>query len=339
MLTLLLAFSALAAAAPTRVPWLVDDGSTTARVCWRLEGADHCRAFEGLSPGATFTYTTPVSTQTFAAKTLPPEGSPLRFAVFGDMGKGTRGQFEVGALLDKLDPDLVLVAGDVVYPKGADADYDANYFQPYAKTLPRRCFFPALGNHDYGATHDAAKGERAYETGYRRVFERPKYYSFDAGPAHFVVLDTNSAYKIGAAAPIGPGSAQLRWLEQDLSRNTRPWVFALMHVPLYSTQWSHGDNAFLREALGPIFERRKVAAVFAGHDHIYQRSKREKGVVYVTVGTGGGGLNWGGLRKPWLEEEEETYGLLLGELDRETLRLRFYDETGAVRDETTLKRP
>lgn len=337
---LLAALSAIAWAGPARGPWLVDATSTSARVCWRApRAAMHCKDLRGLRPGAPFRYRVPISTMTFTAKALPGAGAPLRFAVFGDMGSGKPAQYRVSALLNRLDPDLVVVTGDVVYERGADRDYDRKFFRPYAAILPRRPFFPALGNHDYGDYDDAARGERAYEAGYRAVFERPKYYSFDAGPAHFVVLDTNAAYRTRAAAPVGPDSEQVRWLEADLAGNRRKWVFAVMHVPLYSTLWIHGDNSALREALAPLFEKYHVAAVFAGHDHIYQRTKSRNGVVYIIAGTGGGTLNWGLTKPAWLEDEDESYGLVLGDLRGGKLRLRFLDETGAARDELTLTRP
>ena len=39
--------------------------------------------------------------------------------------------------------------------------------------------------------------------------------------------------------------------------------------------------------LEPIFLRTGVSVVFAGHDHFYERTKPQKGIVHFVVGSGG----------------------------------------------------
>jgi hypothetical protein len=106
-----------------------------------------------------------------------------------------------------------------------------------------------------------------------------------------------------------------------------------MHVPLFSTYFNHGDNAGLRASLQGLFEKYRVDAVFAGHDHLYQRSRRMGKVVYFTVGTGGGTIMPGPLADhPWLDKEVVAYGLLDAQLDEKKLKLEFVDEDGKTRD-------
>jgi 3',5'-cyclic AMP phosphodiesterase CpdA len=322
-----------------RQPYLVDASSVSAKACWREGRKDDCREFNGLEPGKEFQYE--VSSRPFTGKTLPAAGAPLRFAVFGDSGMATIGQKKVGAVLEKLEPDLVVFTGDVVYPTGVDADYDSKYFQIYGKTLSRVPVFPCPGNHDYGnSRRSAAIGEKRFRDGYARVFRRPKYYSFDAGPAHFVSLDTNGAIPVAAAEPIGLDSVQRRWLEADLARSRARWKFVFMHVPLYSTYLNHGDNPGLRASLQGLFEKYRVDAVFAGHDHLYQRSKRMGKVVYLTVGTGGGTIMPGPVEDhPWLEKEVVAFGLLKAEVDEKRLALEFMNEDGQLRDSYRIDKP
>jgi 3',5'-cyclic AMP phosphodiesterase CpdA len=255
----------------------------------------------------------------------------LRFAAFGDSGTGGRAQQRVAALLKQSDPDLLLLLGDIVYPHGGNKDYDSKYFRPYAEWLHRIPFFPALGNHDYGFK-GAEKGRRRFEEGYHRIHHKPPYYSFDAGPAHFVSLDSNQAYGIEAAAPIGPGSPQRLWLEEDLASSKAPWKFVFLHVPLYTSMTHHGDNTFLRESLEPLFRKHKVDAVFQGHDHFYERSHPIGGILYVTVGTGGGGLYQISSPQEWVAKHLMVHGLLRGKLKGTRLDLEFIDEHGKVRD-------
>jgi len=329
------------ARAKDRAPFLVDGSSVSARVCWRAQGKDQCQAFANLAPGAPFEYSVPGVTGTYTARTLPPAGAPLRFAVFGDSGMATIGQKKVAKLLQRLAPDLVLFVGDVVYPTGRDKDLDKKYFDIYGRTLARVPVFPAVGNHDYGNAVKSAKiGEARFRDGYAAVFRRPKYYSFDAGPAHFVSLDTNEAAPIAAAEPIGFDSAQRRWLEKDLAASKARWKIVFMHVPLFSTYAEHGDNALLRASLQNIFEKNLVDAVFAGHDHLYQRSKRMHKVVYVTAGTGGGTIMPGPLDgRAWLEKEIVSFGLVLARIDQKRLALEFQDDDGKVLDSYAIDKP
>jgi hypothetical protein len=44
----------------------------------------------------------------------------------------------VAGLWGRLRPDLVLHAGDVVYPSGAEKDYEERFFAPCISTFSRR---------------------------------------------------------------------------------------------------------------------------------------------------------------------------------------------------------
>ena len=327
--------------AKDRAPYLVEASSVAARACWRQGGKDDCATFTGLAPGAAFSYSIPGSSSTFSARTLPADSAPLRFAVLGDSGMATAAQKRVAGVLERQSPDFILHVGDVVYPTGRDEDYDAKYFRIYKRLLAGTAVFPCPGNHDYGNAHkSAAIGEKRLAQGYARVFRRPKYYSFDAGPAHFISLDTNRADDIAAAADIGLDSEQRRWLEKDLTASKARWKFVFMHVPLYSTYYRHGDNALLRASLQGLFEKYRVDAVFAGHDHLYQRSKRINKVVYLTVGTGGANIMGGPLADhPWLERELVSHGAALARVDGRRLTLEFRDEDGLVQDSLSIDKP
>lgn len=214
---------------------------------------------------------------------VPADG--LRMAVFGDCGTGDSDQYAVARALARRfgAADSALVVGDVVYPRGAEGDYDAKFFAPYASLLARTVFFAALGNHDF---------ETASGAPYLGVFSLPRNgppglvpetaYSFDRGGAHFVVHDSNlpAAQLMQQAGP---------WHVQDLrASSARFRVAALHHSP-----WSSAENSVtaevtaLREALTPFFARTGVDLVLAGHDHTYERTRPLDGVVYVTSGAGG----------------------------------------------------
>lgn len=90
------------------------------------------------------------------------------------------------------------------------------------------------------------------------------FYSFDSGPAHFLMLDNSGYVKIDAPEI-------LKWIESDLSASKARWKFVCMHAPMFHSSPAHYTDQKSR-ALHPLFERLGVDVVFAGHVHNYQRS-------------------------------------------------------------------
>ena len=89
-------------------------------------------------------------------------------------------------------------------------------------------------------------------------------YSFDYGPAHFLVLDANS-YAMKENDKIFP------WIEKDLTTTKQKWKFVCFHQPAFHTSREHYTEQKMR-LLQPLFERTGVDIVLAGHVHNYQRS-------------------------------------------------------------------
>jgi hypothetical protein len=58
-----------------------------------------------------------------------------------------------------------------------------------------------------------------------------------------------------------------------------------MHHPAYSAG-HHGSSMDVRDAWSDLFAEADVPLVLAGHDHDYQRSEPQDGVVYVVSGGG-----------------------------------------------------
>jgi predicted phosphodiesterase len=308
-----------AAASPDRAPYIVDADGASATLCRRDKGVDSCEKSAD------------------ASLLLPGPAQPLLFAAFGDCGSGTSNQAAVAAALEKADPQLVLLLGDIVYPSGQDERYDDRYFAFYSRLAARRPFFPAVGNHDYGNTSHTERGRKRFESGYKKVFRRPPYYSFDAGPVHFASLDTNEAFRIGAAAPIGEGSAQYAWLDADLAASKARWKVLTMHVPLFASD-GHGDMAYLRKTLLPLIKKHGVDLVLAGHDHFYERWKPVDGMLHLLAGTGGAHLYRPDARAPGLAKTIAAHGFILGKAEEKTLSLTFVGTDGKALDSVELRK-
>ena len=90
-------------------------------------------------------------------------------------------------------------------------------------------------------------------------------YSYDAGDAHFLCLDSNLY--------IDPTADALqRWIDADLAATDARWKFAVFHHPPFNVGREHWHEQHMR-ALAPLFERRGVNIVLSGHEHNYQRTQ------------------------------------------------------------------
>jgi predicted phosphodiesterase len=163
---------------------------------------------------------------------------------------------------------------------------------PLMQTVP---IYPVLGNHDVGARLDdkpdalgvfyffhgplngpglgswnvplGKNGKRAatFRKNVGSSYPALGVYSFDSGPAHFLVLDTNM--------PGDSWSGRLvDWIQKDLSSSKQPWKFVCFHAPSFHTSPHHYEQQKMR-LLEPIFAANGVDVVFSGHVHNYQRTK------------------------------------------------------------------
>ena len=181
---------------------------------------------------------------------------------------------------------ILLQGGDYVCRGRVDADWGAGFLnRNYPNITTLFGLLPilgAIGNHEYfnatgqlDTTQPVAQIDRYLPFPYHADY----YYSFDYGPMHIAVIDTYT--------PFSRGSAQYRWLEEDLTNSTKPWKIPLFHEPA----WGNNNNNLTIEAeLCPLFKRMDVKLVLQAHIHDYCRCLVD-GIQYVTLGAGGAPLN------------------------------------------------
>ncbi len=163
---------------------------------------------------------------------------------------------------------FVVFGGDLTY-MGFENEYENFVNHVNALTVP---VYPAIGNHDL------------YNDGWSHYWGclGPSMYSFCAGNAKFVVIDS-------ASNEIG--QAQMEWIEERLRRNKQPLLFVISHVPIYGG--SHGGYDFPkgeeRDRLIDLFEKYEVDFVLEGHYHGYE-DITVNGVRYITSGSFSDGL-------------------------------------------------
>jgi Calcineurin-like phosphoesterase len=215
---------------------------------------------------------TKVSSATTPLKlTLPIKEGSLRFAVFGDTGSGTEKQRQVANMMVQYRTvypfEFVLMMGDNLYGGETPKDFENKFSNVYKELLDAKVkFYATLGNHDL-----------PLQANYQNFNMNGKeYYRFKKGNVAFYSLNSNYMDK-----------KQVKWLEDELAKDTSEWKVCFFHHPPYSSAGKHGSDPQLREVLEPIFVKYGVNVVLTGHDHVYERIKPQKGIYYFVSGAGG----------------------------------------------------
>ncbi len=293
-------------------------------------GAAPWRAsLEALSPSTLYCYEVRAGGTTSGRRgfrTAPAPGSnrPVRFAAFGDSGKGGADQKALRGKLVTVPFDFLIHTGDLAYSHGTRDELQRRVFDVYADVLAQFALFPASGNHEYD-TDDAAPFREAFALPENGGPEgRERWYSFDWGDAHFVALDTERS-----------GAAQAAWLEADLASNRLPWVVVYGHRPPFSSGEHGGDVAF-RKHFVPVLERHRVALALSGHEHDYERTTPRNGVTYVVTGGGGIGTRPVG-RSEFTAFSDAVIHFVYVTIEGDRLTLHAIDGAGSEFDSVVLR--
>lgn len=210
----------------------------------------------------------------------------------------------------------VLALGDLAYPWGTPGEFSGCYQPSWGRFFDRT--LPVPGNHDYYTPR--AAGYFGYFK--QRAHPPGGYYRVELGGWSLYALNTN--------LPLGPGAAQLRWLQAELKEDKNRCKLAFMHHPRYSSG-VHGDDARLKP-LWALLTRHRFTLVLAGHDHDYERIET-KGPVQFVVGTGGAPLRRVKGRRPGSKRViDDAHGVLELTLEPGGYRFRFLDTEGRARD-------
>jgi len=181
-------------------------------------------------------------------------------------------------------------------------------------------FYPVLGNHERNAGL------------YFKNFQLPgneRWYPVRKGPIIFFMLDSNSL--------IGPGSNQHAWLENELRSVSKDvkFVAAVYHHPAISSG-PYPDEKNLQKRLLPLLEKYQVDIVFAGHEHVYERSLKD-GITHVTTGGGGAPLHFQLRHNPYGQVFRAIHHFCVLQVTGQTLDVRVFDTEMALIDEFSLK--
>lgn len=236
----------------------------------------HTAVLTGLQPGSTYVYRVGDGTRRGWSewtefRTAPAGGEPFTFVYLGDaqVGFDTWGALLRRAFQERPAAAFFLMAGDMVNRGNERDDWDS-LFHNARGVYDRRPLVPVIGNHECQGGHP---------TFFLRQFALPangpagceaeRSYAFQYGSALVLVLDSN----------LEP-SAQVGWLEAQLSRTAARWKLVAFHHPVYSSAPGR-ENRKIQEQWLPLFDRHHVDLVLQGHDHAYLRTYPMKGGLRV----------------------------------------------------------
>jgi hypothetical protein len=256
--------------------------------------------------------------------TLPLKEGSVRFMVVGDTGTGSDKQQQLADVMVKYRQvfpfEFALMMGDNLYGGETPQDFKAKFEDVYKTLLDNQVkFYATLGNHDQS-------NQRFYA---RFNMNGEEYYRFTKGNVAFYSLNSNYM-----------DARQLKWLEGELSKDASGWKICFFHHPLYSSGGKHGSDVKLREVVEPLFLKYGVNAVFAGHDHFYERIKPQKGIYYFVSGAGGN-LRNGDVKKgsPLTEKAFDTdMSFMLLEVAGDRMHFQVISRTGETVDSGVLQK-
>jgi predicted phosphodiesterase len=189
-------------------------------------------------------------------------------------------------------PDVWIHAGDAVQNAMSLKAWERDFFNPIAEAKMNQVpLIYARGNHD-----DIPNGLWPADaiTDMGRIYHQPtpSWYALTIGGARWIVLD----------ALRDDDPEQDRFLQQELKQfdpTIHSFLIVVLHVPPYIEFWDpkgwanhEGDKwgPNVRRRWAPWFEAYHVDLVIAGHQHNYQRGRRQD-TMYTIIGGGGGALD------------------------------------------------
>ncbi|MET1231810.1 MAG: metallophosphoesterase [Candidatus Limnocylindrales bacterium] len=256
----------------------------------------------------------------------PAAGVSVVLVGAGDIAScGSSGDTATAALVKGIS-GTVFTAGDNVYDDGSATEYAECYHPTWGAFRDRTR--PSPGNHDYHV--DGAAGYFGY-FGSRAGNPSRGYYAYNLGNWRIYALNSNCG-EIGGCAWDSP---QTRWLRADLAGHPHRCVLAYWHHPLFSSG-PHGNQPQVRPLWRALY-RARAEIVINGHDHLYERFRRQSprgvatsaGIQEFIVGTGGRShYGFETIKANSRSRNATTYGVLKLTLRRGEYSWRFVPVAG-----------
>ncbi len=301
----------------------------------------HIFNLEGLKPDTEYSYRVKSGRDFDSGKllfhTLPEAPTQYRLIALGDVRSRPHIWKRVSERIFSMEKDALFIIGTGDYPADGRKYHQwiEQFFNPGRNLLGRLPIWPAIGNHE--RTRRNGDQQKEEESHFFSLFELPgneRWYRVDYGFTTLLIIDSNSSME--------PGLEQYEWLRAQLrSERKRFTLVAFHHAPL--TSGPHGrlnPDGTPREwpidqgqrFLVPLFEMYGVDLVLTGHDHIYERSKKN-GVYYVVTGGGGAPLyKLNSVENPYQQVAVSVNHYVALDFDNTAITLTAIDVDGNIID-------
>ncbi len=282
----------------------------------------------GLIPATRYLYRiSTLTAETHGSFVTPPVTSEsLIFFAFGDTRSGPETMNKISASIMQYiaaNPSaqtFVIDTGDLM-DIATEESLQENFFAPdqpdIQSLLAVMPVVNIMGNHD-----GTALFKKYFPYPYTRTYD----WSFDYGPAHFVVIDQY--------IDLVQGSERWFWLKNDLSTSHKPWKFILLHEPGWSAG-PHENDETVQRIIQPMAVAYGVQMIIAGHNHYYARAEVE-GVTHITTGGGGAPLYDPENGWPFIKTKIKEFHYIKYIIDGNVLTAQVITPQGDLLDEFTI---
>lgn len=325
----------------------------------------HTAYVSGLTPGKTYEYRIRTGKKATEWMPLTPiSGNSFKAMVFPDsQSSDYRVWAQTADPAWQRNPDAAFFInmGDLV-DNGQDASQWNAWFdvvRPFAEKIP---VVPVMGNHETYTLNWKVRRPEAYmrlfslpDNGYKNYPNR--FYSFDVGDVHFVVLDTMFTEMKDFEPNLQKD--EMEWFQKDMARHRKKWNVVLMHkdplqyafTPNPKRQYPARAEGFSTEgrAWMPLFDEYGVDLVLSAHLHTYRNRGHIKnfvrdpaGPLYILTGVAGNVRYPDLWKRHSLDEtvapQPETDNYIILDKEKDTITLTCYLPDGTLLDKAELKK-
>ncbi|MGI5824801.1 MAG: fibronectin type III domain-containing protein [Bacillota bacterium] len=187
---------------------------------------------------------------------------------------------------------FALMGGDMVQEESSVTNWNM-FLNSAGKNFASLPMLAVTGNHETNGQTGMPENMTEYlalpTNGPEGFAER--FYSYDYGSCHIVVLDSNVFS--GEAELTAEDLAKIKnWFAEDLANSDAVWKIVAMHHPAYAVVTDKIADQVMENWV-EVFEDAQVDLVLCGHQHIYMRTHpmyqgklNQKGITYVMGNSG-----------------------------------------------------